>query len=86
VAVTEGSAAAECVLVGEVVGVGDVAGVGVAAGVAWVVAAALVIVDDAAAAGFAGLAPHAVRPAPPMTAAMITAGTRHILILLPSGE
>jgi hypothetical protein len=42
--------------------------------------------DDAPAAGFTALAPHAVRPAPPMTAAMITAGTRHILMLLPSGE
>jgi hypothetical protein len=40
---------------------------------------------DAAAEGFDPLAPHALRPAPQMTAAMITAGTRHILMLLPSG-
>ena len=41
---------------------------------------------DATAEEFDPLAPHAVRPAPPMTAAMITAGTRHILMLLPSGK
>jgi hypothetical protein len=40
----------------------------------------------AAAEGLDPLVPHAVRPAPPMTAAMITAGTRHILILLPFAE
>src|ERR1700733_7787676 len=77
VAVTEGSAAAECVFVG--VGDGVSAGVGVAAAVAtWLVAGPLVAADTTG----AELAPHAVRPAPPMTAAMITAGTRHILMLL----
>jgi hypothetical protein len=40
----------------------------------------------AAAEGVDPLDAHAVRPAPPMTAAMITAGTRHILMLLPSAE
>ena len=30
--------------------------------------------------------PHAVRPAPPMTAVMITTGTRRILMLLPFVE
>jgi hypothetical protein len=32
------------------------------------------------------LAAHALRPAPPITTAMITAGTRHILIAPTSGE
>jgi hypothetical protein len=41
---------------------------------------------DAAAEGVDPLDAHAVRPAPPMTAAMITAGTRHILMLIPSAE
>ncbi len=93
VAVTEGSAAAERMCVGEVAGVGDDPGVPVSAdvgdtpGVAAKPAAdALVAAADATAGGFDSLAAHALRPAPQMTAAMITAGTRHILMLLPSGK
>jgi len=89
VAVTEGSAAAECTCVGELAGVGDDAGVLVSADVGdapgvLAEAAADPLVD--AADGFDPLAPHALRPAPQMMAAMITAGTRHILMLLPSGK
>ena len=91
VAVTEGSAAAERLCVGEVVGVRDDPGVPVSADVGaapGVLAKAdpLVTAPDAAAGGVDPLAAHAVRPAPPMTTAMITAGTRHVLMLLPSGE
>jgi hypothetical protein len=87
-AVTEGLAAAECVCVGEVAGVvadpgasesadvGDDAGVPDKAAAEPPEAAA-----DATAEGFDPLAAHAVRPAPPMATAMITAGTRHILML-----
>jgi len=84
-AVTEGLAAAECVCVGEVAGAAADPGASVSAdvgddpGVADKAA-------DATAEGLDPLAAHAVRPAPPMTAAMITAGTRHILMLLPSGK
>jgi len=91
VAVAEGSAAAECVCAGEVAGddpgvpvsadVGDAPGVPARADADPPVAG-----DDATAEGFDPLAAHAVRAAPPMTAAMTTAGTRDILILLPSGE
>jgi hypothetical protein len=90
VAVTEGLAV--CVCVGESAGVGDDAGVlvsadvGDAPGVEAKAAADPFVAADAAAEGFDPLAPHALRPAPQMTAAMITAGTRHILMLLPSGK
>lgn len=87
VAEAEGLAAAECVRVGELAGVGDDAGVLVNAAVGDPPARA----DDplGAAAGdvveeFDPLVPHALKPAPQMTAAMITAGTRRILMLLPS--
>jgi hypothetical protein len=91
-AVTEGLAAAECMCVGEVAGVGDDPGVWVSADVGGDPGVADKAADEppeaagATAEGFDPLAAHAVRPAPPMTAAMITAGTRHILMLLPSGE
>jgi hypothetical protein len=91
VAVTEGLAAAECTCVGESAGVGDDAGGLVSAdvgdppdGPAKAADDPLVAGADAVAEGFAPLNPHALRPAPQMTAAMITAGTRHILMLLPS--
>jgi len=89
VAVTEGLAAAECTCVGEFAGVGDDAGVAVSADVGdapGVVADPLGAAADATAEGLDVLAPHALTPAPQMTAAMITAGTRHILMLLPSGK
>jgi hypothetical protein len=91
-AVTEGLAAAECMCVGEVAGVGDDPGVWVSAdvrgdpGVADKAAAEPPEAAGATAEGFDPVAAHAVRPAPPMTAAMITAGTRHILMLLPSAK
>ncbi len=88
VAVTEGLAAAECVRAGEVAGVGVDPGVPVSADVgdapgvaARAAAEPPEAAADATAGGFGPLAAHAVRPAPPMTAAMITAGTRHILML-----
>jgi hypothetical protein len=88
VAEADGLAAAECERVGELAGVGDDAGVLVNAAVGDPPARA----DDplGAAAGdvvveeFDPLAPHALKPAPQMTAAMITAGTPRILMLLPS--
>ncbi len=77
--------------VGESAGVADDVGVFVSADVgdapgveAKAAADPLGAAADAAAEGFDPLAPHALRPAPQMTAAMITAGTRHILMLLPS--
>jgi hypothetical protein len=89
----EGSAVAACECVGEAVGVGDDAGVLVSADVgeppgvlAKAVADPFAAGADVAAAGFELLVPHAVRPIPPMTAAMITAETRHILMLLPLDE
>jgi len=84
-AVTEGLAAAECMCVGEVAGVGADPGVSVSADAGDEPGAA----DkgaDATAEGFDPLPAHAVRPAPPMTAAMITAGTRHVLMPLPFDE
>ena len=88
-AMAKGSAEASCVYVG----VGDDPGVPVCADVGDapdVVAKAdadpPAPAVDAAADGFDPPAEHAVRAAPPMTAAMITAGTRDILMLLPSGE
>ena len=89
VAVTEGLAVAECGCDGEVAGVGDVpAGVDDCDAVG-VAAKAVAEPPEAAADAAEGvdpLAPHAVRPAPPMTAAMITAGTRHILIFVSSAK
>jgi hypothetical protein len=93
VAVTVGSAAAECVCVAEAVGVGDDSGVAVSADVgespgvpANAPADPPVAAADEAAEGFDPAAPHALRPTPPMTTAMITAGTRHILMPQPSDE
>ena len=92
-AVTEGLAAAECVRAGEVAGAGADLGVLVSADVGCdpgvpdrAVAEPPEAAADATAEGVDPLAAHAVRPVPPMTAAMITAGTRHFLILLPSGK
>ena len=78
---------AECRCLGEAVG--DDLGVLVSADVGVPARAAadpLVAGGDVAAEGFGPLVPQAVRPAPPMTAAMITAEIRHILMLLPSDE
>ena len=93
VAVTEGSAAAERLCVGEADGVRDDPGVPVSADVGDAPGTApeaaadpLVAAADATPGGTDPLAAHAVRPAPPMTTAMITAGTRHVLMLQPSGE
>jgi hypothetical protein len=93
VGVTEGSAAAVRLCVGEVAGVDDDPGVPVSADVGdapgvppKAAAEPPVAAADAAAEGFDPLAAHAVRPAPQMTAAMIKAGTRHILMLLPSAK
>jgi hypothetical protein len=77
--VMEGSAAAPCLCVGDAAGVADDPGVPVKA--ADPLAAA-----DAAPGGVDPLAAHALRPAAPMTAAMITAGTPYILMLVPSDE
>ena len=90
-AVTEGLTAAECMCVGDVAGVGDDPGVSVSADVGDDPGVADEAEPpeagaDAAAEGFDPPAAHAVRPAPPMTAAMITAGTRYILMFLPSGK
>jgi hypothetical protein len=74
------------VCVGEVAGVGVDTGASVSADVGDDPGAAERAAADAMAEGVDPLAAHAVRPAPPMTAAMITAGIRHILMLLPSGE
>jgi hypothetical protein len=79
-AVAEGRAVAECVLVE----VGDDAGAP-DAGDDPDGAADAVGEPPVAAEGLDPLA-HAVKPTPPMTAAMITAGTRRILMLLPSAE
>jgi hypothetical protein len=89
VAVTEGLAVAEWTCFGECDGDGDAvsADVGDPPG-----APASAPADPPVAAGVGTadgldeLAPHAVRPAPAMTATMITAGTRRILMLLPSDE
>jgi hypothetical protein len=93
VALTEGLAAAECRCVGEADGVGDDVGVAVTAAVgdppdgpARAVGDPPAAAADGTAEGFDPLAPHALKPAPQMTAAMITAGTRHILMLLPSDK
>ena len=87
VAVPEESAAAERLCLGESDGVGDESGVPVSADVGDAPGTAPEATADGAAGGADPLAAHAVRPAPPMTAAMITAGTRHIIMmLLSSGE
>ena len=70
VAVLDDLAAVECTLVGEAEGVLVSADVGDAAGGSDEVA-------DTAAEELDPLAPHAVRPAPPMMTAMIAAGIRH---------
>ncbi|MBV9446690.1 MAG: hypothetical protein JO345_12450 [Streptosporangiaceae bacterium] len=93
-AVTEGLAAAERRCVGEVAGVVDDPGVLACADVGDAVGVSARAADEPPEAADAAegvdpvdpLAPHAVRPAPPMTAAIITAGTRHILMPLPSVE
>jgi hypothetical protein len=86
VAVAERFGAAECLRVGELAGVGDDAGVLLNEAVGDPPARADVPLG--AAAGEVEevdpLAPHALKPAPQMTAAMITAGTPRILMLLPS--
>jgi hypothetical protein len=86
VAVTGGLAAAECVCVCAAAGVGVpvYADVGAAPG-AVVVADPLVADTDGTVEGDP-LPAHAVRPAPPMATAMITAGTRDILMLKPSDK
>jgi hypothetical protein len=86
VAVTDGLAAAECLCVGvgDDPGVSLSADVGAAPGAVAEAADPLVTAADGTAEGDP-LAPHAARPAPPMTTTMITAGTRHILMLQPSG-
>ena len=77
---------------GEVAGVlgradvGDAVGVEARAADEPIEAAAEAAADAAAEGVDDPLAPHAVRAAPPMTAAIITTGTRHILMLLPSAE
>lgn len=86
VAVAERFGAAECLRVGELAGVGDDAGVLLNEAVGDPPARADVPLG-AAACGVEEvdpLAPHALKPAPQMTAAMITAGTPRILMLLPS--
>ena len=85
VGLTEGSAVVECLCFREVVG--DDPGVLVSAEVgdpAGVVATAVGDPFVDAAEGFGAAVPHAARLAPPTTTAMITAGTRHILMLQPS--
>ena len=85
-AVAERFGAAECLRVGELAGVGDDAGVLLNEAVGDPPARADVPLG-AAAGGVEEvdpLAPHALKPAPQMTAAMITAGTPRILMLLPS--
>jgi len=84
-----GSAAAEC----ECVGMADDAGALVSADVGEPPGVLTAAVGDPFAAGadvtaegFEPLVPHAVSPAPQMTAAMITAETRHILMLQPLDE
>jgi len=92
VAVTEGTAAAEWLCVAEAAGVGNDPGVLVGADVGDAPAvpadapADPPVAADATAEGVDPLAPHALRPAPPMTTAMITAGTPYILMLQPSGK
>jgi hypothetical protein len=89
-AVAEGLAAAERTCVGESAGVGDDVGVPVSADVGDAPAveakADPLAAADPSAEKVDPLAPHALRPAPQMTAATITAGTRHILMLLPSDK
>jgi hypothetical protein len=85
VAVTDGSAEAECAIVGEADGVGDDAGALVGADVGEPAKAADEPVGapaaDAAAEGLEELPPHAERLTPAMTTALITAGTRHSFML-----
>jgi hypothetical protein len=83
-------AAAECTSVGDAAGVGDDTGVAVRADEgdgpgepAEAGADPLVAVTDESAEGFDPLVPQEARPAPPMTTAMITAGTRRSLMMQP---
>jgi hypothetical protein len=85
-AVAEGLAAVERTCVGESAGVGEDVGVPVSADVGDAPGVEAKAAADPSAEGFDPLAPHALRPAPQMTAATITAGTRHILMLLPSDK
>jgi hypothetical protein len=84
---TLGSAAALWVCVGEAAGAEADPGVPVSADVGDAPVGAANAADDPVGAaagelvgGFDPAAPHAVRQAPPMTAAMIAAGTRDILM------
>ena len=77
--VIEGIAAAPCLCVWDAAGVADV-------GVPAKAADPLGPAADVALGGVDPLAAHAVRPAAPTTAAMITAGTPYILMLVPSDE
>jgi hypothetical protein len=88
VAVTDGSAAAECTVVGETDGVGDDAGGLVSAEVGSPGEPAKAADEplgaptaDGAAEGLDELPPHAARPTTAMARAMITAGTRHRFML-----
>jgi hypothetical protein len=89
VAVTDGSTAAECTVVGEADGVGDDAGSLVSADVGESPGEPAKAADeplgapaaDGAAEGLDELPPHAARPTPAMATAMITAGTRHRFML-----
>ena len=89
VAAAEGIVAAERLGVTEAAGVADGAGALGDPGVWDETGAADNVPDEPpeggadAAAEFDPVPAHAVRPAPPTTTAMITAGTRHILMLLP---
>jgi hypothetical protein len=85
VAVTEGLAAVECRWVCEADG--DELGVSVRADVGAPARAdddPLTAAADGAAGGVDPLVPHAARPTPPMATAMITAGIRHVRMLVPS--
>jgi hypothetical protein len=87
-AVTECLVAAARLCVGEAAGVADDPGVPVSADVGAPARAAdpLGAAADAAPGGVDPLAAHAVKLAPPTTAAMITAGTPYILMLVPFGK
>ena len=92
VARADGVAAAECVTGADVDGAGEVAGAeaGADAGAELPPVAKAAAEPPEAGADAAEVPvevpPHAVRPAPPMTMAMIATGTRDILMLLPFRE
>jgi hypothetical protein len=88
VAVTDGSTAAECTVVGEADGVGDDTGALASAEVGSPGEPAKAADEpvgsptaDAAAEGLDEPPPHAARPTPAMATAMITAGARHRFML-----